>query len=62
MITTAALLVNIKTSSIAVGMKVTYSYSTHIITSIPKNNSAEACANSKTFCPRRWDFFLTGVV
>lgn len=50
------LLLNIKTSTKAVGMKVTYSFGAYIITSMPKNNSAEAYANSKAFCPRRRDF------
>lgn len=56
MTNTEQLLVNIETSTKAVGMKVTYSFGTYFITSMPKNNSAKAYANSKAFCPKRWDF------
>lgn len=56
MTNTEQLLVNIKKSTKAAGMKETYSFGTYIITSIPKNNSAEAHANSKAFRPGRWEF------
>lgn len=56
MTNTEQLLVNIKKSTKAAGMKVTYSFHIYIITSIPKNNSVEAYANSKAFRPGRWEF------
>lgn len=61
MTNTEQLLVNIRISMKIVRYEsnIQFWFSYHLLP-IPKNNTADAYANSKVFCPAEWDFSYWG--